>query len=264
MPAGLRRVLASIIWCLLVLALVLGGYLSIAMMCATWIANPVLAGTVAGAVVLLVFAGIRKLRPSWVSFASAVREERAVRLFWPWTVLIAVLMFLTGQLAAAWVYEHLGSAGFDRHAQALKSSGVVLSVLAALLIAPIVEETLFRGVLYPVLRKRVGAWPAMVVSALLFALLHGNSVQAVAVIPLGLLLALVAERTHRVWPCVLVHMSNNLAAMVFPQLGLQSMAVPLCIGLFGGASALAFVVLTRQVISSTGLASRLDGQPEAH
>ena len=182
-------------------------------------------------------------------------------LFWPWVMLTAVLMFLTGQAAAAWVYKHLDSAGFDRHTQAQQSSGIILSLLAALLIAPIVEETLFRGILYPILRRRVGAWIAMVISTLLFALLHGNLVQAVAVIPLGLLLAVVAERTHRVWPCVVVHMSHNFAAMMLPQAALQAVSVPLCIGLFGAAWVLVFVPLTRQVLSSARMSNNLDEQP---
>ncbi|BAS11843.1 CAAX amino terminal protease family protein [Arthrobacter sp. Hiyo8] len=94
-------------------------------------------------------------------------------------------MFLAGQTAAEWIYLHLGSAGFDQHVQTQQSSGFALSLLVSLLVAPIVEETLFRGLLYPMLRKRTGAVVAAVLSSLLFAAMHGNAVQAVAVIPLG-------------------------------------------------------------------------------
>lgn len=250
MPAGLRRGLTCISWCLLVPVTVLGGYLVIVMICAAWVTNPVLAGTVAGIVVMIVFGAMRTLRPEWLSFGPKTPPAADMPLFWPWVAITAVLMFLAGQTAAEWVYAHLGSAGFDQHTQTQQSSGFMLSLLVSLLVAPIVEETLFRGVLYPMLRKRAGALVAAVISSLLFALMHGNWVQAVAVIPLGLLLALVAERTHRVWPCAVLHMIYNFAAMLLPQEVLQAMSVPLCIWLFVASWALVFVLLASRVLSA--------------
>lgn len=144
-----------------------------------------------------------------------------------------------------------------------------------LLVAPIVEETLFRGLLYPMLRKKTGAVVAAVLSSLLFAAMHGNAVQAVAVIPLGLMLALVAERTGRVWPCVVLHLAYNFAAMMLPHAAIQAMSTPLCIGLFGAAWAVLLVLLGRQVLSAEftdrigeprarGATELLDGRAEGN
>ena len=247
--AALRRGLAGTVWCLLVPVAVLGGYLVLVLICSAWVTNPVLAGTIAGVAVMIVFGGVRLLRPTWLSFRPEVPPAATPR-FWPRIALTAVLMFLAGQTAAAWIYTHLGSTGFDQHVQTQQSSGFVLSVFVSLLVAPIVEETLFRGLLYPMLRKKAGAVVAAVLTSLLFAAMHGNAVQAVAVIPLGLLLALIAERTRRVWPCVVLHLAYNFGAMMLPQAAIKMMSTPLCIGLFGAAWAVLLLLLARQVLSA--------------
>ncbi|MDP9904726.1 CPBP family intramembrane glutamic endopeptidase [Arthrobacter bambusae] len=258
---ALHRGLAGTIWCLLVPVAVLGGYLVLVLISSAWVTSTVLAGTIAGAVVVIVFGIVRVLRPAWLSFAPEVLPASVTPWFWPRIALTAVLMFLAGQAAGAWIYTHLGSTGFDRHVQAQQSSGFALSLLASLLVAPVVEEALFRGLLYPMLRKKAGAVVAAVLSSLLFAALHGNAVQAMAVIPLGLLLALVAERTRRVWPCMVLHLAYNLAAMMLPQAAVQVMSTPLCIGLFGVAWVILFVLLGRQVLS--GGITEQTGEPRA-
>lgn len=259
--AALHRGLAGTIWCLLVPVAVLGGYLVLVMICSVWVTSPVLAGMIAGAVVVIVFSGVRLLRPTWLNFGPELLPASATPRFWPWVALTALLMFLAGQTAAEWIYAHLGSADFDQHVQTQQSSGFILSLLVSLLVAPIVEETLFRGLLYPMLRRKTGVVIAAVLSSLLFAAMHGNAVQAVAVIPLGLLLALVVERTRRVWPCVVLHMAYNFAAMMLPQAALQTMSTPLCIGLFSAACAVLLVLLSRQVLSA-GIGDR-SGDPRA-
>lgn len=49
---------------------------------------------------------------------------------------------------------------------------VVLVVLAAVVLAPIGEEVIFRGILFQALRRRVGLWPAATISAAVFAVVH--------------------------------------------------------------------------------------------
>lgn len=81
--------------------------------------------------------------------------------------------------------------------------GIVISV-----IPPIVEELLFRGMVLNGLRK-YGDTFAVVASALLFGLYHGNFVQMVFAFIAGLVMALVVVRTGSLWPSILIHFLNN-------------------------------------------------------
>jgi uncharacterized protein len=93
---------------------------------------------------------------------------------------------------------------------------IVLLFLVAVVVAPIVEETYFRGWIFTSLRRSWGRWPAVIVSALLFALAHYESTHlyALAVFPLGLVLAGLRERTGSAGTSMLFHAANNLIAVL--------------------------------------------------
>jgi membrane protease YdiL (CAAX protease family) len=90
---------------------------------------------------------------------------------------------------------------------------VTVDVLDSCLLAPILEELLFRGVLYGTLRLRLGPWPATAISAGLFALAHGYGVIGFASVAMsGVLWAVAYERTRSLLPGILAHAVNNIQA----------------------------------------------------
>lgn len=85
---------------------------------------------------------------------------------------------------------------------------LVLYVVTIAVIPPIVEELLFRGMILQSLR-RYGDGFAVVASAILFGLYHGNFIQMVFAFIAGLAMALVVVRTGSLWTSVLIHLINN-------------------------------------------------------
>jgi len=83
-------------------------------------------------------------------------------------------------------------------------------------IAPVVEEMVFRGILYGGLRQRWPLWPAALASGLIFALVH---IQPVALLPLfvlGVALALLYERSGgSLVPPVVAHALFNCLSTLF-------------------------------------------------
>ena len=77
--------------------------------------------------------------------------------------------------------------------------------LTATVLAPLFEETLFRGVLLPVLGQRLGALGAVVASAAIFALAHLSLGELVPLFVLGVGLGLLRWRTGRLAPGVFMH-----------------------------------------------------------
>ncbi len=51
-------------------------------------------------------------------------------------------------------------------------AGWVLAVLFLVIVQPIAEELLFRGMLHPYLRALIGGWPGLVLTAILYAVFH--------------------------------------------------------------------------------------------
>jgi membrane protease YdiL (CAAX protease family) len=101
------------------------------------------------------------------------------------------------------------------------SHGAKLALLAvtALLIAPVVEELFFRGLLLRSLQRRMSAPAAVVCSALAFGLAHvvfdfGSGVVLPALVALGMLSGVFAVRTGNLSRSILLHMGFNLLAVL--------------------------------------------------
>ena len=92
------------------------------------------------------------------------------------------------------------------------------------LVAPFCEELFFRGLLFPVLRQRLGMTAALLLTSALFALIHasqlGRSWAAVSVLfVVGIVLTLVRAKTDSLASSVLVHSGYNLALFTLVYLG---------------------------------------------
>ena len=95
-------------------------------------------------------------------------------------------------------------------------TGFFLLFTAVVIIAPLGEELLFRGFLQQVLEKH---WKditrAVLVTALLFAIIHMNPYWFIQIYILGILLGFLAWKTNSVIPPLILHGINNGMAMFF-------------------------------------------------
>ncbi|MEV8601051.1 CPBP family intramembrane glutamic endopeptidase [Streptomyces griseoviridis] len=213
-------------WCVLVSSTTVAVYLGLGTVAVSLIGEPITATALLDMLVVVLVGSVRIQQPRWLAHAPAP---------WPrpkiphsgWTVLgCAVLAFLSGQSLASWIYVTAGSAGFDASNQTRHAAGAMATLLLTLVVAPAGEEALIRGLIYPLLRKRVGILASMLITAVVFGLLHGNAVQFASTLPLAVLLALVYERTRALWPCVLLHLGFNLAAALVPAQAIGALANP--------------------------------------
>ncbi|MCB0323784.1 MAG: CPBP family intramembrane metalloprotease [Bdellovibrionales bacterium] len=92
---------------------------------------------------------------------------------------------------------------------------VLLVAILAVVVAPLVEELMFRGALYTWLRAHLNATGTIVVSSLLFAMLHPQG--AVGVLPLtciGMVLAFLREWRGRLTSCIAAHACFNAGTLI--------------------------------------------------
>ncbi|MHB1342186.1 MAG: CPBP family glutamic-type intramembrane protease [Coriobacteriia bacterium] len=95
--------------------------------------------------------------------------------------------------------------------------GLTLAALMIVLVGPFVEECVFRGALLRGLEARIGAWPAIVVQALLFAAFHRSWWLLVPMTVLGVALGWLAHERRSLWPAIGLHAAYNaitIAAVV--------------------------------------------------
>jgi len=103
--------------------------------------------------------------------------------------------------------------------------GGVGTFVALVIVAPLVEELLFRGVILTGFLARYRRGTAIGASAVLFAVAHLNPYQFAAGLVTGVFLGWLLVRTRSLWPCILVHAAFNAHVVLVPvlrdQLGVE-------------------------------------------
>ena len=136
----------------------------------------------------------------WRPLASALRRA-----------LLQVLLVLPLVALVGWLLERLvgDPGGSNPLLELVLNSANPLALLCfaitAMVLAPLFEETLFRGVLLPVLAQRWGGLAAVVVSALLFGIAHLSLGELPPLFVLGLGLGWLRLQSGRLGPSVLMH-----------------------------------------------------------
>jgi membrane protease YdiL (CAAX protease family) len=169
-----------------------------------------------GMVALLIwlFLGLRR--------RVSLRDIGLGRVRWRW--IAAAIPALVVAYAAEIIAGELGSAVLPtsapnqcRDIQAAYGSSLVLALIGTAVVAPLVEELLFRGVVFGWMRGRMPIALAVVGSAAVFALAHILYLQWTLLPPLfgvGCVLALVYHYSRSLWPGIVIHASINTVATV--------------------------------------------------
>ena len=92
-------------------------------------------------------------------------------------------------------------------------------LLTSGLLIPIVEELVFRGIGFRLLRRWISFPWAMIISAVGFGAYHGNLVQFVYATICGVLLAYLCEKYDSIIAPIVSHMAMNIVAVLLTQWG---------------------------------------------
>lgn len=227
---------------LLVLAAGLAVYVGVAL-AVTALTSDAILGAAVSDLVAAVLAIAYRWRSTGTPLAGEPRPRARTVGFWMTAAVALAVCWTAGQAAASWVYATVGSAGFDAVSSDQEAASLPLLLLTAVVLAPLGEESLMRGIAYPALRRH---WPPLAsafVTSAVFSILHGNLVQIALTIPLGILLAFVYEGAQRLWPVVTMHVLFNIAGFIVPKRLVEGIATPAMIGVLAAAAAVLLFAL---------------------
>jgi hypothetical protein len=103
-------------------------------------------------------------------------------------------------------------------------TGIVILLLFAVLIAPVVEETVFRGYLYPLLARQFGISASIIITGVLFGMMHGAQLGwtwglVLLLIAVGIVFTYVRARTKTVLASYLLHLGYNSVIAISVAIG---------------------------------------------
>ena len=123
------------------------------------------------------------------------------------TCLISGLNLLMGLYDPSWV------TGFDIDSVDMSAGAFLLSAITSIIFAPVLEELVFRGVLFNRLKVRIGIIPAMLISSFLFGIGHDFGGITSAFL-FGLCMCILYLKTDNILVPMSVHFINNVVATI--------------------------------------------------
>ena len=114
----------------------------------------------------------------------------------------------------AWTPLMKVSATYQSVTRKFFGGAVIFEILGPCILVPVLEEYVFRGLVYKRLREWLGMTWAVVISAIIFGMMHMNIVQFVYAGFLGVFLALCVERTKHLYGAILAHMAANTISVI--------------------------------------------------
>ena len=165
---------------------------------------------VAGVITLLLF---------WVVFLirrKKFTKEVCIRKFpvngiLPIAVLAACFNVVTSVIVTYFPWPQSWADSYAASASSI--DGSLMSWITAVLMAPVLEEIVFRGLMYTRLKKGLPVIAAAVVTSLAFGIAHGTIIWAIYTFIFSMVLIWVFEKFQSLAACIVLHMAYNLSGM---------------------------------------------------
>lgn len=95
------------------------------------------------------------------------------------------------------------------------SVNVLVSIISTGIIGPIIEEYMIRGIMYNELKQKYPIMKSILITTIIFALLHFNLVQIIYAFILGFILIYMYEKTNNIKIPIIIHMTSNTITTIY-------------------------------------------------
>ncbi|MFZ3129595.1 MAG: type II CAAX endopeptidase family protein [Desulfosporosinus sp.] len=162
---------------------------------------------------LLIWTMKRIRRWEWADFGW---HSMPLKKVLPKILKLYALTWIINISYAIFLYQHgLTPPDTDVYAKLLGQAtwySLILNLVLAGVLAPLVEETLFRGVIFGSLQAYFGKWISAVLSAMIFSALHFQNYGFFPRFVLGMVLVYLYDKYKSLYPAIALHGLNNIVA----------------------------------------------------
>jgi len=174
----------------------------------------VLAAVLGNGCVFAVLMHSQKLTYRALFHQSQASAGATLLLVVPPALLLVPALLLTITSALNLMMRILPPSAWEEAMFSRMADGSVAAVLAVCVMAPLLEEMLFRGIVLRGFLQRYPRWQAIFMSALLFGAAHMNIYQFVVGLVMGAVLGWLYERTRSLIPCIALHAAYNTTTLL--------------------------------------------------
>lgn len=146
----------------------------------------------------------------------------------------------------------------EQYAGVSDGASMLFSLIVFSILTAVVEEILYRAIIISKLSEAFGETACVLISALIFAVAHGNIIAGCYTFVLGIFLALVYLRCRSIIPCIVIHMMFNAAGLI--SIELSSVMFSALTLIFTGAAIFSAYVIFSSCLSRGFLSENERGQ----
>lgn len=148
---------------------------------------------------------------------ETVKYERPdIKNYWIIALMMPLLCIWSNNVIAMSRLSEIFT-GVNQVNNVLYSGGIALEIIVVSIIGPIVEELIFRGLVFKRLYIYSGKWPAVILSSLFFGAYHMNFVQGLYAFIVGAVCALIYDKYKSITAPAFAHMFINFVAVIMTE-----------------------------------------------
>lgn len=165
---------------------------------------------VAGLVTLLIFWLVFLIRKKKFTKEVCLRKFPAKGIL-PIAILAACFNVITSVIVTYFPWPQSWMDSYIANSSSI--DGSLMAWVTAVLMAPVLEEIVFRGLMYSRLKKGLPVMAAAIVTSLAFGIAHGTMIWAIYTFIFSMVLIWVFEKFQSLAACIVLHMAYNLSGM---------------------------------------------------
>ena len=147
--------------------------------------------------------------PLLINDYKKYEKQTNTKINYFYLIILGVILSLMYNVFAYYLNFVLKTSLFDN------SNNIAITLLSTGILGPIIEELMFRGIIYNELKSKYSNMKSILITTIFFAIIHINIIQILYALIIGFILIFVYEKYNNIKAPIILHMASNITTTLF-------------------------------------------------
>lgn len=147
--------------------------------------------------------------PLLINDYKKYKKQINTKINYFYLIILGVILSLMYNVFAYYLNFALKTSLFDNN------SNIAVTLLSTGILGPIIEELMFRGIIYNELKSKYSNMKSILITTIFFAIIHINIIQILYALIIGFILIFVYEKYNNIKAPIILHMASNITTTLF-------------------------------------------------
>lgn len=147
--------------------------------------------------------------PLLINDYKKYKKQTNTKINYFYLIILGIILSLIYNVFAYYLNFALKTSLFDN------SNNIAITLLSTGILGPIIEELMFRGIIYNELKSKYSNMKSILITTIFFAIIHINIIQILYALIIGFILIFVYEKYNNIKAPIILHMASNITTTLF-------------------------------------------------